>query len=318
MDAVRFASPWVLWLLLLAPVLVLVSFRGPGRAAVRLGSIGEARKGARTWRTRGERALPLLQVLAAALLVVAIARPQRGVAGAETADEGIDIALAFDISASMTYPYARNETRLDAAKRVVSNFVSTRHGDRIGLVVFQATSLTLSPLTPDTQAVASEVRGADRVHLDDGTAIGLAIAQSVKLLESSHATSRIVILLTDGQNNVHVVEPLAAARIAEALDVRVYIVGVGSRGGLPGDANFTIDEQAMKQIAQVTGGSYNRAEDPASLQDTYDEIARLERSRLPGARFSRYDEWSPYVLAAAATLLALSVALRFGLFRRLA
>jgi Ca-activated chloride channel family protein len=316
-DGVRFASPWVLWLLLLAPPLAMLSLRARRRATARMGSLADARSRRPTWRTRGERVLPLLQVFAAVLLVVAIARPQRGVAGAETADEGIDIALAFDISASMTYPYARNETRLDAAKRVVSNFVSTRQGDRVGLVVFQATSLTLSPLTSDYQAVASEVRGADRVHLFDGTAIGLALAEAVKLLGSSSAASRIVILLTDGQNNVHVVEPLAAARVAEALGVRVYVIGVGG-SGLPGEASFTVDEQAMRKIAEITGGAYNRAEDPAALQDTYDEIARLEQSRLPGTRFSRYDEWSPYLLASAAALLTLYVAARFAVFRRLA
>ncbi len=316
MEGVRFATPALLWLLVLLPVVGLLTLRWKRPPALRFGSVGDAVAAPVTWRIRGERLLPLMRLLALAALVVAIAGPRHGVAGAETTGEGVDIALAFDTSASMTLPYAHNETRLDAAKQVLSNFVESRNGDRVGLVVFQASSLTLSPLSSDYAAVAADVRVADHVHLRDGTAIGLAIAQSAALLRESSAASRIVILLTDGENNVHDVEPLAAARIAQTLGVRVYVVGLGGGSGVPDAARFTVDEQAMRQIAQITGGTYNRAEDPASLQATYDQIDRLERSRLPGAQFTRFDDWSPFVLAAAAVLLALELVLRYGLFRR--
>lgn len=317
MDGLRFATPWALALLLLLLPLGYVLLRRSTKAAIAVGTLADAAPARRTWRVRFEPALPAARLLAVALLVVAIARPQRGVAAGSSSGQGIDVVLAFDVSASMTLPYSRNQTRLDAAKQVLSNFVETRRDDRVGLVVFQASSLTLSPLTSDYEAVAQDVRNADRVRLADGTAIGLAIAESVDLLRGSSAASRIVILLTDGENNVRQIEPLAAARIAETLGVRVYTVGVGGGRGL-GAQQFTVDEQAMREIARVTGGTYNRAEDPAALQRTYDEIGQLEKSRLPGDRFTRFDEWAPYVLAAAAALLALELVLRHSLFRRLA
>lgn len=317
MDGLRFATPWALALILPLLPIGYALLRRSARATITVGTLADAAHARRTWRVRLEPLLPAARLLATALLVVALARPQRGVAAGPTSSQGIDIVLAFDISASMTLPYSRNESRLDAATRVLSNFVETRRNDRVGLVVFQASSLTLSPLTTDYQAVAQDVRNADRVRLADGTAIGLAIAESVDLLRGSSAASRIVILLTDGENNSLQIEPLAAARIAETLGVRVYTVGVGGGRGV-GAQRFTVDEQAMREIARVTGGTYNRAEDPAALQRTYDEIDQLEKSRLPGDRFTRFEEWAPYVLAAAAALLALEVALRHSLFRRLA
>jgi Ca-activated chloride channel homolog len=316
-DGLRFASPWALWLLLLVPPLAYAVLRRARALAVTVGAVADAAAAPRTWRIRFEPLLPAARLLAVALLVVALARPQRGLADAAAAGNGIDIVLAFDVSASMTLPYARNQTRLDAAKDVLSRFVETRRNDRVGLVVFQATALTLSPLTTDYDAVAEDVRNADRVHLADGTAIGLAIAESVDLLRGSSAASRIVILLTDGENNQTQIQPLAAARVAETLGVRVYTVGVGGGSGMPDPALFTVDERALGEISRVTGGAYNRAEDPAALQRTYDNVDRLERSRLPGNRFTRVDEWSPYLLAAAAALLALELALRHSLFRRL-
>ena len=317
MDGLRFASPWALWLLLLVPPLAYAVLRRGRAPAVTVGTVADAAAAPRTWRVRFEPLLTAARLLAVTLLVVALARPQRGLAGTAATGNGIDVVLAFDVSASMTLPYARNQTRLDAAKDVLSRFVETRRNDRVGLVVFQATALTLSPLTTDYGAVAEDVRNADRVHLADGTAIGLAIAESADLLRGSSAASRIVILLTDGENNQTQIEPLAAARIAETLGVRVYTVGVGGGSGMPGPALFTVDEQALREISRVTGGAYNRAEDPAALQRTYEDVDRLEKSRLPGNRFARFDEWSPCVLAAAAVLLALELALRHSLFRRL-
>lgn len=318
MDGIRFASPWALSLLLLVPPLAYAVLRRGRAPALTVGTVTDAAGARRTWRVRMEPLLPVARLLAVTLLVVALARPQRGVTDAAARGRGIDVVLAFDVSASMTLPYARNQTRLDAARDVLSRFVETRRDDRVGLVVFQATSLTLSPLTADYAAVAEDVRAADRVRLADGTAIGLAIAESVDLLRGSSAASRIVILLTDGENNQTQIEPLAAARIAETLGVRVYTIGVGGGTGMPGPTLFTVDEQAMRELSRVTGGTYNRAEDPAALRRTYDEIDRLEKSRLPGSRFTSFDEWSPYVLAAAAVLLALELTLRHTLFRRLA
>lgn len=317
MDGVRIASPYVLLLLLAVPALAAYVWRGRNApAGVLVGALGAAATARPTWRVRAERLLPVLRLLAVALLVVALARPQRGEASSRTRGEGIDIVLGFDISSSMTQPFARGKSRLQAAQDVLSQFVAARTDDRVGLVVFQGATLTLSPLTTDYRAIAQQVQAASRIRLEDGTAIGVAIGESVNVLRGSNAASRIVILLTDGENNGKAIEPLAAARIAERLGVRVYTVGVVSLGTNPGFSRLNVDEQSLREIAGVTGGTYNRAEDPQALQDIYSSIDRLEKSRFEDERFTRYDEIAPYVLAAVAALLALEMALRYGVLRR--
>lgn len=319
MDGFRFASPYALLLLLAAPVLAAYLWRARRDAApVRVGALGAAAGARRTWRVHTEPLLPIVRLLAATLLIFALARPQRGEAASRTQGEGIDIVLGFDISSSMTQPFARGKTRMQAAQDVLSQFVTARTNDRVGLVVFQGASLTLSPLTTDYRAIAQAVQDAGRIHLEDGTAIGTAIGQSVNVLRSSNAASRILILLTDGENNGTTIEPLAAARIAQTLGVRVYTVGVVSLGTNPGFSRLNVDEASLKEIASVTGGAYNRAEDPQALQDIYANIDRLEKSRFEDQRFTRYDELAPYLLAAAAALVALEIALRYGLLRRAA
>lgn len=319
MDGVRFASPYVLTLLIVVLALAAYVWRWRGApAGVLVGALGAAAAARPTWHVRAERLLPALRLLAVALLIVALARPQRGEASSRTRGEGIDIVLGFDISSSMTQPFARGKTRLQAAQDVLSQFVAARTNDRVGLVVFQGATLTLSPLTTDYRAIAQQVQDASRIRLEDGTAIGVAIGESVNVLRGSNAASRIVILLTDGENNGTAIEPLAAARIAERLGVRVYTVGVVSLGTNPGFSRLNVDEQSLREIASVTGGTYNRAEDPQALQDIYSSIDRLEKSRFEDERFTHYDEMAPYVLAAAAALLALEIALRYGVLRRAA
>ena len=319
MDGLRFASPYALLLLLAAPLLAAYLSRARRDAAsVRVGALGAAAGARRTWRVRAELLLPIVRLLAATMLIFALARPQRGEAASRTEGEGIDIVLGFDISSSMTQPFARGKTRMQAAQDVLSQFVTARKNDRVGLVVFQGASLTLSPLTTDYRAIAQAVQDAGRIHLEDGTAIGTAIGQSVNVLRSSNAASRILILLTDGENNGTTIEPLAAARIAQALGVRVYTVGVVSLGTNPGFSRLNVDEASLKEIASVTGGTYNRAEDPQALQDIYANIDRLEKSHFEDQRFTRYDELAPYLLAAAAALVAFEIALRYGLLRRAA
>jgi Ca-activated chloride channel family protein len=284
------------------------------------GSIDPARAVRRTWRVRLEPMLPLLTLAAAALLIVALARPQRGEASVEAAGEGIDIVLAYDVSSSMTQNFGGGRTRLDAAEEVLANFVGNRTNDRVGLVAFQGSSITLSPLTTDYGALQQAVRDADTLQLADGTAVGSALGASINVLRGSTAPSRIVILLTDGENNAGEVQPLAAARIAERLGVRVYTVGVVGRTNFssPSTSPINVDEESLRSIAEVTGGTYNRATDPAGLQATYDGIDALETSRVEGRVFTRFGELAPYVLAIAVWLLALEVVLRFHVLRRIA
>jgi Ca-activated chloride channel family protein len=318
MDGLRFASPYLLLLLLALPAVGLLAYRRREETTppVAFGSAAAASAATRSWKLRLEPALLLLRLVAAALLVVALARPQRGEAESAIEGEGVDIVLAFDVSSSMTQPFAGIESRLDAATRVLAEFVSSRTEDRVGLVVFKRSSLTMSPLTTDYSAVRAAVENADTIELGDGTAIGVAIGESVNVLRESKASSRIVILLTDGENNVEEVQPLSAARIAERLGVRVYTVGVVSRGLDRSQSTLNVDERALTEIAEITQGTYNRAEDPTALAQIYQSIDELERSRVEGRTFTRFDEFAPYVLAAAAILLATEVVLRYSLFRR--
>lgn len=318
MDGLRFATPYALLLLVALPLLAATTRRARAPAGVRVGSLGAAIGVRPTWRVRAERLLPALRLLAVALLVVALARPQRGEAASRTQGEGVDIVLAYDTSSSMTQPFARGQTRLEAAQDVLTRFVAARRNDRVGLVVFQGATITLSPLTTDYAALGQMLKDAPRIRLADGTAIGVAIGQSVNLLRSSSAASRIVILLTDGENNVQTIEPLAASRIAETLGVHVYTVGVVSRGTNPGLSTLEVDERSLREIAGITGGTYNRAEDPQALQDIYASIDKLEKSRFEDERFTRYAEIAPFVLAAAAALIALEIALRYSVLRRVA
>ncbi len=319
MDTLRFEAPWMLALLAALPLVAALAWGRHAAPGVRMGSLAAVVAAPRTWRVRFEPALIGLRLLAIALLVVALARPQSGEAASETEGEGIDIVLAFDVSSSMTQPFGGIRTRLDAAKDVLGGFIDARTNDRVGLVAFQGSSITLSPLTTDYDALGESVETADRVRLADGTAIGSALGEAVNALRGSNATNRIIILLTDGENNAGDVDPLEAARIAERLGARVYTVGVVSFSNpLQPQSRLNVDEESLRSIAGVTGGEYSRAEDPAALAGVYTRIEQLEKSRFAGREFTRYDEMAPLFLAAAAAAIALELALRSTLFRRMA
>jgi Ca-activated chloride channel family protein len=266
---------------------------------------------------RFEPALLGLRLIAVAALVVALARPQRGEASTTVEGEGIDIVLAYDVSSSMTQPFAGAETRLQAAERVLVDFISARENDRVGLVAFQGSSITLSPLTTDYAALADSAREAGALQLRDGTAIGTALGASANVLRGSAAASRIVILLTDGENNEGELQPLTAARIAERLGVRVYTVGILASFSQGIRSEINVDEAALEEMAELTGGTYSRAENAQALADVYASIDELEKSSVVGEEFTRFDEWAPYLLAAAAAAFALEIALRTTAFRRL-
>jgi Ca-activated chloride channel family protein len=303
-------------LLAVLPLVAVVAL--PRREGVSVGTLTPARRLAPTWRVRLEPALGALRIASIALLIIALARPQRGEAATETRGEGIDIVLAFDVSSSMTEPFGQNRTRIQAAKQVLRDFVDARQSDRVGLVAFQGSSIALSPLTIDYEALSRAVEDADRLQLADGTAIGTALGDSVNALRGSTAASRIVILLTDGENNAGTLEPLAAARIAERLGVRVYTVGVVGTGNPLRPSRVNVDEESLRSIADVTGGTYSRAEDEDALGDVYQRIDELETSRFVGRTFTRFDEIAPLLLAAAAAALACEIALRHTVLRRLA
>ena len=313
-----FAAPGLLLLLPLAALAVAWRWRRPlplpALAVAELTPALQAAHGGRTWRLRLRWLPALLRATAFALLIVAVARPQQGLALTTIPEEGIDIVVALDVSSSMGQRTPGGTTRLGAARTVVEEFVSTLQNDRVGLVIFQSRALTLSPLTLDSVALQRAVRDVRSGLLFDGTAIGLGLAEALNLLRDSPARSRVIVLLTDGQNNTGAVEPVAAAELAEALGVRVYTIGFLDQPGAAGTVE--VDVATLRRIASTTGAQYYDAATEAELAAAYTEIGALERSLIGERRFLTYREFAPWLAAAAFALLAAEVVLRTTALRR--
>ena len=327
----HFASPYYLWLLaLLVPMIAYYVWRTlQGGAAIQISSIRGVANAPRTVRYY-LRHLPFaLRTAAFALLVVALARPQDVEQNTSTNTEGIDIMLAIDVSASML---ARDfqPDRITAAKEVAGSFIADRYGDRIGLVAFAAEAFTQSPLTTDQstlQTLLSRIRSG--LIDDSGTAIGNGLATAINRLRESDAKSKVVILLTDGVNNRGEITPLTAAEIAKAQNIRVYTIGVGTRGMAPYPAvdmfgNITyvkqkveIDEKTLTAMAEMTGGKYFRATDNAKLKAIYDEINQLEKSKVEVFEHISYHELFLHWVLAAIGLLALEFLLSNLVLKRI-
>ena len=265
------------------------------------------------------RALPWLGALraaAAVLIIVAIARPQATTVQAVRPAEGIDIVLAIDTSSSMTqYQLAGDETRIDAARRVARDFVAQREDDRVGLIIFQRRSLVLSPLTLDIEAIDTLIETSVRSGIiPDGTALGLAMAEAVDLLRDSQAASRVVVALTDGENNVPGITTQQAAAVARALGVRIYTIGLPAAQRT--SPAVSLNELPLIYAADETGGRYFRAADADELAAAYAEIAQLERARVGEETLLRSREIAPALLIAALGLILLEVGARVGPWRR--
>jgi Ca-activated chloride channel family protein len=312
----KFADPYFFALLLAVPALLFLRSRlsrsEPSAAFPSASLLTTFRP---TWRLRFRWLPTAVRVLALGLLIAGMARPQTGQAESEIEGRGIDIGLIFDTSSSMTTSRLGTESRMEVAKRVLTDFVGGRTNDRIGLVIFKDESLVLSPLTFDYGALAQLIGDVERVNLNDGTAIGLGLAEGLNLLRESTTRSRIAVLLTDGQNNNRTIEPLAAARIAESLGIRLYTVGVLESGARQGPAS-NVDEEALRQMAEITGGQYFGASSSEALEEIYGSIDALEKSRLNDTQFTAYNELAVYFLAAALALLCLEVGLNMGIWRR--
>jgi Ca-activated chloride channel homolog len=316
-DDFRFEDPV---LLLLAAVIPLVflweSWRAARRPSLTYSNVAalDAPPGIRV-RLRW---LPtFLRAVALSLVVFALARPQSGEAEALAPTEGIDIVLALDVSASMQQEDFGGQARVEGAKSVAAQFVGERDTDRVAVVGFRRHSLILSPLTVDYAAVQAIISRADTVNLEDGTGIGVAIAESANLLRDSRATSRIVVLLTDGENNEASIQPIEAARIAEALGIRVYTIGILSALRGPDQVVPEVNPEELAAVSEATDGKFYSARDPETLARIYDEIATLEKSRIDDTRFTRYDELAWILLLPAFALLAIELLLRATLLRRL-
>jgi len=276
-------------------------------------------------RARWRALLPWARIAALALLVLALARPQLGREESVVRGEGIDIMLAVDLSSSMLAEDFTLESgpanRLDAVKEVVRTFVENRDGDRIGLVLFAARPYLQSPLTLDHGWLLANLDRAETGLIEDGTAVGSALATAVNALEGSDSESKIVILLTDGQNNAGRVTPDAAAEAAATLGYRVYTIGAGTRGvarypttDFFGNKRYVpmqvdIDDAGLERIARATGGKYFRATDTESLRQVYGEIDELETTEYEGLLYLDYHELYPWLALPALLLLGLEVLL---------
>lgn len=313
-----FAHP--LWLLALVavPALAWRAWRSGARPGLRYSVADDAAAvGASGWARW--RALPEGLALAAlALAIVGMARPQERDATVERTTEGIDIVMALDVSTSMTAEdFVPN--RFEAAKAVAAEFVRGRESDRIGLVVFAAQAYTQAPLTIDYPFLLTMLREVRMGLIEDGTAIGTAIATATARLRDSDAASKVVILLTDGQNNRGQIDPQTAAEAAAALGVKVYAIGVGGEGGrVRGRFPFggtqlgpapEVDESALRAVAEATGGRYFRATDAAALRQIYDAISELERTEIEETVLLDVEELYPWALWPALACLVLSIAL---------
>ena len=308
-NVVRFADPLVLVLLAIVPALAFIGIvRERRTGGALLFSSLSLFPGARTaWRTRLRPALLVLRVAALVLLIAALARPQV-VKAAEISAEGIDITVVLDVSGSMSQAGfgSTTTTKIDAVKRVASDFVGGLKDDRVGLVVFGTEALLLAPLTLDHEAVQRLLAPVDASGrlVGGSTAIGTGLATGLNVLRDSTARAKVVVLLTDGENNSGQITPLDASRAAKLLGVRVYAIGAilsseRQRGSIP------VDEALMREMSESTGGRYFSASDETALRQIYAEIAQLERTRL-GIRteYASYEDvMLPFLLVGTALVL---------------
>jgi len=343
MTGLIFQDPHWFWAALLLPVWVFLRGRTGRKAALSFSSVAIAKDVSRNARSRVGGFLFLLRILAALCLLTALARPQLGKGHSEIESSGIDIVLAIDVSGSMNaLDFATREdiaTRLEIVKRTVENFIEKRPNDRIGLVAFAKESYLVSPLTLNHGWLLQNLERVQTGLIDgSATAIGPAIGMSVNRLRDLPAKSRIVILLTDGEDNVRQIPPIAAAESAKPFDVKIYTIAAGQSGRVPmprtdrsgnilrrpnGDivvADYIesrVDSETLREIAEITGGKFYRATDPDELRMIYDDIDRLEKTEVTLRHYAEYEELFLYPLLLGAAFLALELLLTHTRFRAL-
>jgi Ca-activated chloride channel family protein len=324
---VRFAHPWFFALLALVPAYVWWQMN-KRRAAVTYSDLGFLR-GAPNPGRFVRILIHGLFALALVFTTVALARPQRGRQFQEVETRGIDIMLCLDISGSMQAEDFSPRNRLNVAKERAREFIEKRQGDRIGLVVFSATSLTQCPLTMDRQILAGLIARVDFGMLEDGTAIGMGIASAVARLKDSKAKDRVIILLTDGVNNTGDIDPLTAASTAASFGIKVYTIGVGSKGPVPYPVNdpmfgrryvrvqIDLDSETLQKIADMTAGKSFLATDGSGLKLVYDEIDRMEPTTFKVKQYTVYNELAGFWLLLSTLTIVAGATLATTVFRRL-
>jgi Ca-activated chloride channel family protein len=306
-NGITFAYPWVLYFLFIIPLMIAwYIFRGMKvQSSVKYSSVNIFKDIPSTLREKLRHIPFAVRLLAIALLIVALARPQSFNSGENVTTEGIDIAMVLDISGSMLAEDLK-PNRLEAAKNVIDDFIKGRTSDRIGLVVFSRDAFTQCPLTIDYSVLRNLLLQIHSGMIEDGTAIGNAIANGINRLKDSDAKSKIIILLTDGVNNSGEVDPISAAEMAKTFGIRVYTIGVGTRGEAPYPVQtpfgiryqmmpVEIDEAVLQKISDITDGQYFRATNNQALKEIYDKIDKLEKTKIEITSYKnaseRYHSW---------------------------
>ena len=327
-----FANPELLWLLLLLPIIALLKGKAGASGTLIFSSVAIAKKVAKKNKSRAGGILTILRILTIALLIIGLARPRLGKGFSEREESGIDIMLAVDVSSSMSALDLSNNnkilTRLDAVKDVIRDFIKKRPNDRIGMVVFGANTFMVSPLTLSHDWLDKNI---DRIELGliDGsaTAIGKAIVSATnRMRDLKNAKSRVIILLSDGENNAGNISPIAAAEAAASFDTKIYTIAAGASGNVPfakldrlgrvvkdrkgnpipaSTFNSNIDEDSLKKIADLTNGKFYRARDFNNLKNIYSQIDKLEKTNVKIHNFTEYTElfFYPVILALALLIL---------------
>jgi len=332
-GAFEFANPWMLLGLLLIPLVALLQGGKGAAPAIVFSSLKPLQERGRVRRSRMGGWLTSLLLLALALLVTALARPRQGKTISQVQASGIDIMLALDVSGSMQAEDftigGERANRLEVVKQVTKKFIEERPNDRIGIVCFAGRPYLVSPLTLDHGWLLANLERVKIGLVEDGTAIGSAIASSANRLKEKEAKSKIVVLLTDGDNNAGKVTPLTAAEAAKALGIKIYTIGAGTRGFAPmpvqdqfgrrlyRNVKVDVDEDTLKKIADLTNAKFYRATDTKTLGQIFEQIDKLEKSTIELNQYTQYRELFPWFLAAGFVVLALQSVLAQTVGRRL-
>lgn len=330
MGQIEFAHPEYFYLLLLLlPVIAWYIYKQKSmQAAIQVSTTEPLIDTPKTLRNYLRHLPAILRILVFILLIVVLARPQSTNRWENTITEGIDIVLSLDISGSMLARDFKPD-RLEASKDIAVEFISGRPNDRIGLVVFSAESFTQCPLTTDRAVLVNLFKDIRSGMIEDGTAIGVGLANAITRLKDSDAISKVIILLTDGVNNQGSIDPLTAAELAKSFGIRVYTIGIGSMGTAPypvqdvfgrtylQDMPVEIDEATLQQIADMTNGKYFRATNNQKLREIYAEIDQLEKSKIDVKEFSKKQEEYFLFALSAIILLLLEILLRYTVLRRI-
>ncbi|MFI5171282.1 MAG: VWA domain-containing protein [Chitinophagales bacterium] len=330
---IRFEDPWLFLLLLMVPVYIIYDKRGSRKKLVefKISSLnGTTAKTKRAPKVKWISILLILRIIAFVFIVIALARPQTGFSNKKISSQGIDIVLSLDVSASM-YAIDFKPNRMEAAKIAAKEFIDGRPGDRIGLVVFAGETFTQSPPTLDHELLKQQVDHADDYYLLDGTAIGDGLFMAVnRLADTSNLSTKVIILLTDGVRMGGKFSPIDAANAAKQLNIRVYTIGVGSDTGMPIpvvdkngrrvfelDPRISFDESTLKEVADITDGTYFKATSKEKLVEVYKEIDQIEKQKVEVDITQRYEEQFYYFAFAGIILLMLEIIFRNTIFRSL-